>query len=264
MLKSAHLCRKIHEKCVSPVQNDNPIEPREHAPEPGDAYAPESGVDETSLAAPTEGDGWGVESTPTFALETPPAALRSFTASETPAVAAPAPAPDPVAMSPAQADQAVIEHVIDEVYDSEAPALETAAAAELLANAMPELANPATDATYEHAVEQATLQEPEIPLGSTEPAAEPVPEPTTAPDLSEGAYRLAALNRKIEQYPDAPANYVLRGELYLTLRNVDHARYDFETAIHLAESLDPDLDWGYINSAFLDRAYENLRQIRNG
>jgi uncharacterized protein HemY len=77
---------------------------------------------------------------------------------------------------------------------------------------------------------------------------------------AEKAQRLRLLSRKIEKIPEAPVNYVLRGELYLSVNEYERAAADFRQALALAEALDPELDWGYINAAYIDRAHEGLRQ----
>jgi tetratricopeptide (TPR) repeat protein len=78
---------------------------------------------------------------------------------------------------------------------------------------------------------------------------------------ADGAQRMRVLTKKIEKFPEAPVNYVLRGELYLSAGEYEEAEADFGRAITLAEALDPELDWGYINAAYIDRAHEGLRQL---
>ncbi len=80
---------------------------------------------------------------------------------------------------------------------------------------------------------------------------------------ADAAQRLRLLSKKIEKLPDAPVNFVLRGELYLAAGETEKAAADFQKAITLAEQLDPELDWGYINTAYIDRAIKGLRQITN-
>src|ERR1700694_2646321 len=89
---------------------------------------------------------------------------------------------------------------------------------------------------------------------SEEPPASAAPE---RPELS----RIAILTRKIDQYPGAPVNYVLRGEVYLENGDFELAAADFRAALALAEQQDETLDWGYVNAAFMDRAEEGLRRI---
>lgn len=74
--------------------------------------------------------------------------------------------------------------------------------------------------------------------------------------------RLYLLNRAIERYPDAPSNYVMRGELLLASSDIEGARHDFEMAIELAETRAESANWGYINRALVDRARERLRQCQ--
>lgn len=77
----------------------------------------------------------------------------------------------------------------------------------------------------------------------------------------EASQRLRILSKKIEKFPDAPVNFVLRGELYLSVNEYEKAAADFQQALTLAEQLDPELDWGYINAAYIDRAHIGLSQI---
>jgi hypothetical protein len=59
--------------------------------------------------------------------------------------------------------------------------------------------------------------------------------------------------------PDAPSNYVMRGELLLARGDLEGARYDFEKAVELAETRAESANWGYINRALVDRAREGLK-----
>ncbi len=88
-------------------------------------------------------------------------------------------------------------------------------------------------------------------------------EPDLYVPISPTDSRIDALTRKIEQYPAAPVNYVLRGEIYLLGGDRELAAADFERAIDLAEQRDPELDWGYINAAYIDRAVAGLRQANH-
>ena len=83
------------------------------------------------------------------------------------------------------------------------------------------------------------------------------------PDYSMSDYRLDALTRAIERYPYTPINYVLRGELYLSLRQMAQAAADFEHALTLAVTTAESelLTWGYLNAALIDRAHNGLREI---
>lgn len=72
--------------------------------------------------------------------------------------------------------------------------------------------------------------------------------------------RLELLTREIEAHPEAPANYVIRGELLLDAEDYALAAQDFETALNLAQPLAESSNWGYINQALIDRARQGLRQ----
>ena len=72
--------------------------------------------------------------------------------------------------------------------------------------------------------------------------------------------RLDLLTRAIEAHPEAPANYVIRGELLLEAEDYELAAQDFETALSLAQPLAESSNWGYINQALIDRARQGLRQ----
>jgi len=74
--------------------------------------------------------------------------------------------------------------------------------------------------------------------------------------------RLPELNEAIAQYPDAPANYVLRGELLLAIGRQDEAHADFEQALELAQEQLANAAWGLAEQAIADRARENLRRLR--
>lgn len=74
--------------------------------------------------------------------------------------------------------------------------------------------------------------------------------------------RFYLLNRALERQPDAPANYVMRGELLLARGDTEGARRDFEKAVELAETRAESANWGYINRALVDRAREGLRHCQ--
>ena len=88
------------------------------------------------------------------------------------------------------------------------------------------------------------------------------------PALSEGETRKLAelidrvgeLTSAIEQFPDSPANYVLRGEMFLDGGDKDLAVEDLETAIRLADEQAETANWGYVYRALADRARERLRR----
>ena len=71
--------------------------------------------------------------------------------------------------------------------------------------------------------------------------------------------RLYNLNWAISAFPDAPANYVLRGELLLDLGDTVGAAADFRRALELAVAEVGAEDWGLIAQALQDRALVGLR-----
>jgi tetratricopeptide (TPR) repeat protein len=72
--------------------------------------------------------------------------------------------------------------------------------------------------------------------------------------------RLHELNRAIEHYPDAPANFVVRGELYLETGAVELAIQDFSRALELATEQFEESDWGVLAQAMRDRAQQGLEE----
>jgi hypothetical protein len=74
--------------------------------------------------------------------------------------------------------------------------------------------------------------------------------------------RLELLTKAIADQPEAPANYVIRGELLLDAEDYALAAQDFETALSLAQPLAESSNWGYINQALIDRARQGLRQCQ--
>lgn len=76
---------------------------------------------------------------------------------------------------------------------------------------------------------------------------------TEAPDV-----RLWDLDQTIAAYPDAPSNYVLRGELYLEIGEYELAYADFQRALALAEQQTQNSDWGIIAQAMQDRAQDGI------
>jgi hypothetical protein len=72
--------------------------------------------------------------------------------------------------------------------------------------------------------------------------------------------QVRGFTRAIEVWPDAPVNYLLRGEEWLAVGRPGDARADFETARALAEQAAPDSAWGYVFEAYIDRADAGLRQ----
>lgn len=73
--------------------------------------------------------------------------------------------------------------------------------------------------------------------------------------------RIEKLTQAIERNPIQPANYVYRGEAYTEKGQNDLAAQDFRTAVELAESQVETANWGYIYTALIDRARENLRRL---
>lgn len=74
--------------------------------------------------------------------------------------------------------------------------------------------------------------------------------------------RLADLEDAILHEPDAPANYVLRGELYLELGWTEEAIVDFECAQGVAERALNNRDWGIIAQVMRDRARYGVQQAQ--
>ncbi len=79
--------------------------------------------------------------------------------------------------------------------------------------------------------------------------------PATAPD---DETRLQSLDYAIERYPEAPANYVLRGELYLQHARYDAAAFDFKEALRLCEAELEQNAWGVVAQTLRDRALTGL------
>ncbi len=72
--------------------------------------------------------------------------------------------------------------------------------------------------------------------------------------------QIGLLTRAIEAEPDAPVNYLLRGEEWLICGETEQARADFEVARTLAEQGLRQSEWGYIFQAYIDRAAAGLRR----
>jgi hypothetical protein len=75
-------------------------------------------------------------------------------------------------------------------------------------------------------------------------------------------YRVEVLTEAIERYPDAPVNYVLRGEMLLDGGDIALAADDFQKALELAEYYAESANWGYIYRALADRAQKGLKACR--
>lgn len=71
---------------------------------------------------------------------------------------------------------------------------------------------------------------------------------------------LETLGLAIQRHPDAPSNYVVRGEMYLAMGAVLEAASDFRRALHLAESGAETAAWGFVYSSLADRARDGLRR----
>jgi hypothetical protein len=94
-----------------------------------------------------------------------------------------------------------------------------------------------------------------VSVESAEPEAEIAP-------VSEVVSRIELLTLAVERYPEAPVNYVLRGEVLLDHGDFELAAHDFERAVMLADPNAETANWGYINRALADRAREGLRRCR--
>jgi Tfp pilus assembly protein PilF len=70
------------------------------------------------------------------------------------------------------------------------------------------------------------------------------------------------LSLAIEHNPDTPANYVLRGELYLDVREYELAAADFQRALELASAQFEASNWGGIAQVMRDRAEAGLARAR--
>ncbi|MBX3066155.1 MAG: hypothetical protein KF726_24465 [Anaerolineae bacterium] len=106
----------------------------------------------------------------------------------------------------------------------------------------------ADDGELEEDVSATIVDQEEAPAASAASAGSPTLSP-----------RIAVLSDAIERHPDAPANYVLRGEAYLELAKYQLAASDFMTALRLAA--DRQTDWEYLNRSVLDRARQGLRRV---
>lgn len=73
--------------------------------------------------------------------------------------------------------------------------------------------------------------------------------------------RLYALDVAIDRYPDAPVNYLLRGEYWLEQGDFQQAQADFIKVCDLAAQALETSDWGYITQSYLDRAEQYLAML---
>lgn len=83
------------------------------------------------------------------------------------------------------------------------------------------------------------------------------------PHREDQLQRVRELSVAIELHPDSPANYVLRGELYLELGVAHMAADDFATAIDLAAAQIEEERWGLVAQPMLDRAIRGLYNAQN-
>jgi tetratricopeptide (TPR) repeat protein len=75
--------------------------------------------------------------------------------------------------------------------------------------------------------------------------------------------RLRSLSLAIEKYPETPVNYVLRGELYLDVKEYELAAADFQRALELAAAQFEASDWGGIAQVMRDRAAAGLAKAQH-
>jgi tetratricopeptide (TPR) repeat protein len=88
--------------------------------------------------------------------------------------------------------------------------------------------------------------------------------PTRAERSAYLTRRIESLSRAVAEYPDAPTNYVLRGELYLEFGDFTLAEADFRQALELAAKQVESEDWGVIAQVVQDRAQTGLAEaLRN-
>lgn len=73
--------------------------------------------------------------------------------------------------------------------------------------------------------------------------------------------RLIALTRAIERHPNSAVNYVVRGEIYAEIGEVERAAADFRQALSLAEAQYAEDDWGLVSQAVQDRAVAGLKNV---
>lgn len=74
--------------------------------------------------------------------------------------------------------------------------------------------------------------------------------------------RLDDLTDAINLYPEAPSNYVQRGEIYMQMGEYELAVLDFEIALELAaEQFDED-KWGFLSQTQRDQAEYGLQRAQ--
>lgn len=74
-------------------------------------------------------------------------------------------------------------------------------------------------------------------------------------DMPDGAL---LLSETISRAPDEPVNYILRGEMWLSVGDTGRAAADFLKARELAERRWASSAWGYLDQAYRDRAEAGL------
>lgn len=127
-------------------------------------------------------------------------------------------------------------------------------------------------------VEDAAHEGASEPVGDDfSPMPEPVPQPTVQQSVQQFLKRarqvvmgsaedvpaqLAELTAHIEAYPEDPSNYVIRGEVYMEMREYALAAADFQQGYELAEAQFTTADWGFMAQALRDRALDGLKHAR--
>ncbi len=86
--------------------------------------------------------------------------------------------------------------------------------------------------------------------------------PTPKERAAQHNRRISRLSSAIEFSPDAPTNYVLRGELYMEIGDYASAVVDFRRALELATAQVENEDWGIIAQTMQDRAQEGLAEAQ--
>lgn len=81
------------------------------------------------------------------------------------------------------------------------------------------------------------------------------------PSRDDHMARLNELTDAIALSPEAASNYVLRGELYLDMREYALAEADFQRGYELAEAQFEVADWGVMEQVMRDRALVGLQKV---
>jgi tetratricopeptide (TPR) repeat protein len=74
--------------------------------------------------------------------------------------------------------------------------------------------------------------------------------------------RLDELTGMIRYNPQAPSNYVLRGEIYMRVGEYERAAADFEQALLLAGGQFDEEDWGLLSQTLRDQAGYGLERAQ--